>query len=151
MPHHINAAPRVYPFNELALLLLVLRIFANDHDAALTLDNLALFADGFNGRSYFHVCCLLTSSNRSVLAAPGDSTAGQIIGRELDRYLVTGVDADVIHAHFAGNVRQYLMPVGQLYLEHGVGIRFCDNAFNFNNIGLGHAYFSSLFSHERTS
>ena len=62
MPHCINAAPRVYPFNELALLLLVLGIFANDHDAALTLDNLALFADGFNGRSYFHVCCLLTSS-----------------------------------------------------------------------------------------
>ena len=49
-----NAAPRVYPFNELALLLLVLRIFANDHDAALTLDNLALFADGFYGRFNFH-------------------------------------------------------------------------------------------------
>ena len=38
----------------LALLLLVLGIFANNHNAALALDNLALFADGFYGRSYFH-------------------------------------------------------------------------------------------------
>ena len=36
------------------LLLLVLRILADDHDAALALDDLALFADGLNGRSHFH-------------------------------------------------------------------------------------------------
>ena len=38
----------------LALLLLVLGILANNHNAALALDDLALFADGFYGRSYFH-------------------------------------------------------------------------------------------------
>ena len=38
-----------------ALLLLVLGILTNDHDAALALDDLALFADGLNGRSHFHV------------------------------------------------------------------------------------------------
>ena len=37
-----------------ALLLLVLRILANDHDAALALDDLALFANGFHRRSDFH-------------------------------------------------------------------------------------------------
>ena len=32
----------------------MLRILANDHDAALALDDLALFADRLNGRSHFH-------------------------------------------------------------------------------------------------
>ena len=38
----------------LALLLLVLRILTDDHNAALALDDLALFADGLYGRSHFH-------------------------------------------------------------------------------------------------
>ena len=37
-----------------ALFLLVLGIFADDHDAALALDNLAFLADRFDGRSDFH-------------------------------------------------------------------------------------------------
>jgi hypothetical protein len=37
-----------------ALSLLVLGILADDHDAALAADDLAFFADGFDGRSYFH-------------------------------------------------------------------------------------------------
>ncbi len=39
----------------LALSLLVLRIFTDDHHVAVTLDNLALFADLFYRRLYFHV------------------------------------------------------------------------------------------------
>ena len=38
----------------LALLLLMLRIFADDHHATLALNDLALFTDGFYGRSDFH-------------------------------------------------------------------------------------------------
>ena len=49
------------PLRTLALLLLVLRVLADDHDAALALDDLALLADGLNRRSNFHVhflrCC----------------------------------------------------------------------------------------------
>ena len=37
-----------------ALLLLVLGVLANDHHATLALNHLALLADGFHGRSYFH-------------------------------------------------------------------------------------------------
>ena len=37
-----------------ALTLLVLRVLADDHDTALALDDLALLADGLNGRSHFH-------------------------------------------------------------------------------------------------
>jgi hypothetical protein len=89
---------------ESALLLLVLGVFADNHDAAFAFDDLAFFANGFHTRSYFHggspfasyrqkiifsksfsfasykrlgrVAC---SSNRlfskSVLAAPGDAPA----------------------------------------------------------------------------
>ena len=39
---------------ESALLLLVLGVLANDHHATLALNHLALLADGFYGRSYFH-------------------------------------------------------------------------------------------------
>ena len=38
-----------------ALLLLVLRVLADDHDFTLALDYLALLAHGLHGRSYFHV------------------------------------------------------------------------------------------------
>ena len=37
-----------------ALLLLVLRVFADHHDAPLALDDLALFADGLDRRSNLH-------------------------------------------------------------------------------------------------
>jgi hypothetical protein len=36
------------------LLLLVLGVLADNHDAAFALDYLALFANGFHTRSYFH-------------------------------------------------------------------------------------------------
>ena len=39
----------------LTLTLLMLGIFADYHYFTLALDNLALFAHGLNGRSYFHV------------------------------------------------------------------------------------------------
>ena len=38
----------------LALSLLVFGVFANYHNATLALDDLTLFAHGFNGRSYLH-------------------------------------------------------------------------------------------------
>ena len=37
-----------------ALSLLMLRVFADNHYLTLALDNLALFAHGLYGRSYFH-------------------------------------------------------------------------------------------------
>ena len=38
----------------LTLSLLMLGVFANNHDFALALNDFALLAHGFNGRSYFH-------------------------------------------------------------------------------------------------
>ena len=53
MPFSLSAAAQVN-FLKLALLLLVLGILANDHDAALALDDLALFADRLDRRTNLH-------------------------------------------------------------------------------------------------
>ena len=73
----------------------------------------------------------------SILAAPRDAAAGQVVGRELDGDLVAGVNADEIHAHLAGDVGHDAVPVGQFYLEHGIGQRLNDLAFHFDDIVLG--------------
>ena len=48
----------------LALALLMLGVFANDHDAALALDDLAFFANGLDGRTNFHLWHLLMVNRR---------------------------------------------------------------------------------------
>ena len=69
-----------------ALLLLMLGIFADNHHAAFALDDLAFFTDRLNRRTNFHVLYLLIlmpvslRKTRSVLAAPGNSASGEVIG-----------------------------------------------------------------------
>ena len=72
---------------ESALLLLMLGVLADNHDAAFALDDLALFANGFHTRSYFHGGTPFASyggksfvkgampSFLLALAAPGDAPA----------------------------------------------------------------------------
>ena len=55
------------------------------------------------------------------LVAVGDATPAEVVGRELHLDTVTTDDADVMHAHLAGDVGQNLMAVLQLDTEHGVG------------------------------
>ena len=77
----------------------MLRVFANNHNTALALDDLALFAHGLHGRSYFHV------DKPTLLSTPGNSAAGQVIGRHLHCDLVTGQNPDEIHSELSGNMR----------------------------------------------
>ena len=51
-----------------ALLLLVLRIFADDHDAAFSADDFAFIADRFYGRFHFHVLYLLSGRQTAAYA-----------------------------------------------------------------------------------
>ena len=44
----------IYPGTALTLALLVLGVLADNHNAALALDDLALLAHGLHGRSNFH-------------------------------------------------------------------------------------------------
>jgi hypothetical protein len=111
----------------LTLSLLVLGVFANNHNFALALDDLALLAHGLDARSDFHNVYLL-------LGSPGDAAAGEVIGRHLNRYLVTREDADKIHPELAGNVRQDDMAVADIDLEHGIGQGFNHSALKLNYI-----------------
>ena len=73
----------------------------------------------------------------SILAAPRDAAAGQVVGGELDRDLIPRVNADEVHAHLAGNMGHDAMAVRQFNLEHGIGQRLNDLAFHFDDIVLG--------------
>ena len=64
------------------LFLLVLRIFADNHYLAVSLDDFALFADRFYRSSYFHFNSSLLSAaenRRPLFVSPGDPSSGQII------------------------------------------------------------------------
>ena len=51
----------------LALRLLMLRVLANYHDFSVSLDDLALFADRFYGRSYLHLSASFAYLSRHVI------------------------------------------------------------------------------------
>ena len=90
----------------------MLGVLANDHDAAFAADNLALFAHGLHGRSYFHsskpflsaVCVIYFVRLGLSLGAPGDPAAGQIVRGHFHRNLVAGQNPDEIHSEFSGNM-----------------------------------------------
>ena len=45
---------------------------------------------------------------------------GQIIGRHLNSYLVTGQDFNEIHTELAGNVCQNDVSIADIYIEHSI-------------------------------
>ena len=85
--------------HELTLTLFVFWIFTDYSDRSFSFDDLAFFAHGLHGRSYFHV------DKPPLLSTPGNSAAGQVIGRHLHCDLVTGQNPDEIHSELSGNMR----------------------------------------------
>ena len=69
-----------------------------------------------------------------LLASPGDTAAGQVIRRHLDRDLVTGENSDKIHPQLSGNVREDNVSVSDIYLKHGVGQGLYYRALELNYI-----------------
>ena len=114
----------------------MLRVLANDHDMAVTLDYLALVADFLYGRLYFQSFYHLSEICASALfAAPGDSALRRIVDRNLDRYLIARNYFYIVHTHFTGNMRCYYVSVCKLYFEHGVGQYFSYDALAFDYVG----------------
>src|SRR3954451_15484752 len=63
----------------------------------------------------------LTFTGAFLLLVPvDDPTAGKVVGGELDDDPVLREDADVVLPHFAADVRQNAVAVGELDAEHGV-------------------------------
>lgn len=95
----------------------MLRVFANDTQDTLALNQLALFANWLDGRSYLHlfvtVCgkiCVRDEANAMLLArnvsleAVSNSTARQIVGRKLHTNFVSGKHANKVHSHLPRDV-----------------------------------------------
>src|SRR4029078_7910222 len=141
------STPEIRAMLLLALTLLVTRVDADDPHRAVAADHLALvahlldrrsnlhrtsFAGGAGARSGGRHCWGRTRGR--LLVAIGDSPSGEVVGSELDLHLVAGCDADVIHAHLAGDVSEHLVPVLQLDTEHGIRQRFGDGAFHQDHV-----------------
>src|SRR6476661_301986 len=118
-----------------ALPLLVAGVLADDHDPAVTADDLALVTDGLDARVDLHVNNIPCYS-AGLLVAVDDPTPGEVVRRELHHDPVLGEDPDVVLTHLAADVREHLVPVGQLHAEHGVGKGLHDGALD-----LDHAFF----------
>src|SRR6266571_9004288 len=140
-------AVRVY-LSGSALPLLVPRVGADDHDAAVPTDDPALTADLLDARLDLHgafstksdPACLLL-----LLVPVHDPPATQVVGAELHDHAVVRQDADVVHPHFPADMGENLVPVVQLHPEEGIRERLDNRAFNLNGaVFLGHVLRASL-------
>ena len=61
---------------------------------------------------------------------------GQVIGRHLNSYLVTGQDFDEIHTELAGNVCQNNVTVSDIHIKHCIGQCIGYDALNLNYVVL---------------
>ena len=68
----------------------------------------------------------------------GNARPVQVVGRHLDVDLVADADADEIFAHFAGDVSEHFMAVGQSHAEHRAGQHLRDVSHQFNWLFFGH-------------
>ena len=82
-----------------SLTLLMLRVGADDHYAALALDHLALITHGFYRRSDLHIFCL--PLKRRLFRPPCYAALGEVIGRHLHGHLISRQNADEIHTQLA--------------------------------------------------
>lgn len=85
----------------------MLRVFADDHDFAFSLDDLAFLADLLDG--WFHLHCLYhtflaiwiaapTSGRSGSFRTPRDASLGQVVDRYLNGHAITGQYLDIIHS-----------------------------------------------------
>src|SRR3954463_15215542 len=129
-----------------ALTLLVAQVLADDHDATVAADHLALVTDLLDAGLDLHGCRLLETQprprlvlNRGLLVAVDDAPAGQVVRRELHDDPVLGEDPDVVLTHLAADVREDPVSVLQLHAEHRVRQGFDDPALYLDRpVLLGH-------------
>lgn len=76
-----------------ALSLFMLRIFADHHHNALASDDLALIAYFLNGWLNLHY-----NTIPFLLSPPGNAALGQVVNRNLNRYLITGQNPNIVHS-----------------------------------------------------
>ena len=95
-----------------ALTLFVTGVGADDHDAAMATNHLAVVAHCFDAGSYFH--------GVSLLVPVRNTASGEVVRGKFHLHFVTRENTDVVHPHLPGDVSQHFVIVFKFYLEHGV-------------------------------
>lgn len=130
----------------------MLRILTDNHHVAVTLDNLALVADLFYRRLYFHSSLPpfvnLAGVHRlpvgGLFCTPGDPSLCRVVNGDLNGHLIARKDLDIVHSELAGYVCRNDHVVRQLYLEGCIRERFYDHALKFNYVILWQNLFLPL-------
>src|SRR5674536_361049 len=71
---------------------------------------------------------------RPLLEPVRDPASAEVVGRKLHLDPVDGQDADVVHAHLAGDVGEHFVVVVEMHSEHRVGQRLDDLAFDLDGL-----------------
>ena len=109
----------------------MLRVLADNHNFAFSLDDLALVADLLNGWFNLH---FIIPTLSFLLCTPSDSSLIEIVYGYLNSYTVTGQYSNIIHSELTRNMCRYYMAVGKLDLEGCIGKCFHNHTFKFYNI-----------------
>lgn len=72
-----------------------------------------------------------------------DPRLAEVVGGHLDVDLVTDADADEVFAHFAGDVGEDFMAVGEGDAEHGAGQHLGHNSGNLYGLFFGQAIYNT--------
>ena len=115
----------------------MLRVLADNHYFAFSLDDLALLADLLNGWFYLHCSTmpfLLYLDSAFLFCSPGNASLGQVVDRNLNGYAITGKNFNIIHTELARNVCSHDVTVGQLDFKGSIGQRLNNCTFKFNNV-----------------
>ncbi len=134
--------------------LLVTRVLANHHDVAMATNHLALVTHRLDAGAYLHDLFLVVAGLvperipgpfliQWLLVPVNNAAAGQVIGTQLNNYLVFRQNSDVVLTHFPRNVSKNLVTVGQLDSEHRVRKGFDYRTFDFDDaVFVGHSLVS---------
>ena len=109
----------------------MLRVFADDHYLAFSLNDLALFANLFYGWFNLH---FIIPTLSLLLGSPGYTSLCEIVNRDLNGNLVTRQYSDIVHSELSRDVSRYYMLIGKLYLEGRVGQCLNYRTLKFDNI-----------------
>ena len=118
-------------------------VFADNHDVAVTTNDLALVADGLNAGVDLHCFLLLSPASYPtvvgtfltlwLLVSVDDTSTRKVIGAELYDDAVLGEDTDVVLAHFARDVSENDVSVCQLNAKHRVGQGLDNRSLDLDN------------------
>ena len=79
----------------------------------------------------------IISCPRTLFEAIRDTSAIQIVHRQFNRNFIARQNLDVVHSHLPRNMRQYLVSIFKLNLEHCVRQRFENRSLELDYIFFG--------------